>query len=79
MLGPMGAGSRVEYGVTGDAVNVAARLQSEARPGSVLVGDATRRQCEPAFDWGDSATFELYLAGEMYRLFGAYSSLEILT
>ena len=34
----------------GDAVNVAARMQSAARPGSVLVTGATWRHAGPAFD-----------------------------
>ena len=34
VLGAVGAGSRVEYGAVGDAVNTAARLQSKAPPGS---------------------------------------------
>src|SRR4029078_6903286 len=32
-----------DYTVTGDTVNVAARLQSAARPGSVTVGERTMR------------------------------------
>src|ERR671914_1993624 len=36
------------YTVTGDTVNVAARLQSAARPGSVTVGERTMRGTLPA-------------------------------
>jgi ABC-type oligopeptide transport system substrate-binding subunit/class 3 adenylate cyclase len=53
VLGPVGAGSRVEYGAVGDAINTAARLQSAAAPGSVLVGESTHRLVEPLFDWGE--------------------------
>jgi ABC-type oligopeptide transport system substrate-binding subunit/class 3 adenylate cyclase len=59
VVGEIGAGSRVEYGATGDAVNVAARLQSAAEPGTVLVADATRRAVEPLFDWGESRALDL--------------------
>ena len=52
VLGPIGAGQRVEYAAYGDTVNTAARLQSAAVPGTVLVGDATHRLVEPLFDWG---------------------------
>ncbi|HMI99374.1 MAG TPA: ABC transporter substrate-binding protein [Gaiellaceae bacterium] len=51
VLGPVGAGSRVEYGAVGDAINTAARLQSAATPGSVLVGESTHRLVQPLFDW----------------------------
>lgn len=36
--------------VTGDAVNVAARLEQAAEPGSILVGERTARAVRPFFD-----------------------------
>src|SRR6185436_2108928 len=36
--------------VTGDAVNVAARLQQAAAPGETLIGDATRRLADEALE-----------------------------
>jgi ABC-type oligopeptide transport system substrate-binding subunit/class 3 adenylate cyclase len=53
VLGEIGGGSRVEYAAFGDAVNVAARLQSEADPGTVLVADATRRVVDVRFEWAE--------------------------
>ncbi len=46
VLGAVGGGSRVEYGAFGDTVNLAARLQSAAEPGTVLVDEATARAVE---------------------------------
>jgi ABC-type oligopeptide transport system substrate-binding subunit len=59
VVGALGAGSRVEYAALGDAVNVAARLQAHAEPGTVLVGDLTRRRIEPLFDWSEPQRLEL--------------------
>ena len=42
--GGVGGGSRWDYSVMGDAVNVAARLKAEAKPGEILVGADTYRQ-----------------------------------
>ena len=59
VVGEVGAGSRVEYAAFGDTVNVAARLQSAAEPGSVLVDDATHRAVERLFEWGEPLELEL--------------------
>jgi ABC-type oligopeptide transport system substrate-binding subunit/class 3 adenylate cyclase len=59
VLGPLGAGRRVEYGAFGDTVNTAARLQAAATPGAVLVGPSTFRLVERAFEWHDSQDLEL--------------------
>jgi ABC-type oligopeptide transport system substrate-binding subunit/class 3 adenylate cyclase len=59
VTGTIGAGERVEFGAMGDAVNVAARLQAAAEPGSVLVGEATQRIVADRFAWDDGASFEL--------------------
>ena len=59
VVGEVGAGSRVEYAAFGDTVNVAARLQSAAEPGGVLVDDTTRRAVEGLFDWGDPQQLDL--------------------
>jgi len=59
VMGALGAGDRVEYTAFGDTVNTAARLQSAAEPGTVLVGAEVRRAVEPTFDWGEAAEHEL--------------------
>ncbi|MDP2290711.1 MAG: adenylate/guanylate cyclase domain-containing protein [Actinomycetota bacterium] len=48
--GPVIAGDPAagERFVTGDAVNVAARLEQTARPGDVIIGDLTRRLAGPS-------------------------------
>jgi class 3 adenylate cyclase/tetratricopeptide (TPR) repeat protein len=59
VLGPVGGGSRVEYGAVGDALNTAARLEAQAEPGTVLVGLATRSMVPERFRWGPTHSFEL--------------------
>jgi ABC-type oligopeptide transport system substrate-binding subunit/class 3 adenylate cyclase len=62
VVGEIGGGDRVEYAAFGDTVNLAARLQSAAEPGAVLVDDATRRAVEPLFVWDQA--LELSLKGK---------------
>jgi predicted ATPase/class 3 adenylate cyclase len=53
-LGAQGQGM-----VAGDLVNTSSRVQSLAEPGSVLVGDSTRRATEAAIAYEDAGTHEL--------------------
>src|SRR5439155_13578790 len=43
---------------TGDAVNIAARLEEAAAPGEILVGERTVAAARGAFEFGDSTTAE---------------------
>jgi class 3 adenylate cyclase/tetratricopeptide (TPR) repeat protein len=51
LVGPIGVGARVEYGAVGDVVSAAAALQSAARPGTALIGPATRAVIDHLFTW----------------------------
>src|SRR5690349_2678682 len=71
VLGPIGGGTRVEYGAVGEVVGQAAALQALARPGSALVGPVTRAAAGHLFAWGDEITGHgTYLGPPMPRIAG---------
>jgi class 3 adenylate cyclase/tetratricopeptide (TPR) repeat protein len=57
--------------VAGDLVNTAARIQSAAQPGTVLVGETTRRASELTVVYEDAGTHELKGKEEAAQLFRA--------
>jgi class 3 adenylate cyclase/tetratricopeptide (TPR) repeat protein len=57
--------------VAGDIVNTAARVQSRAEPGSVLVGDSTRRATQPTVVYEDAGEHELKGKVGLHRLWRA--------
>ncbi|HSI52640.1 MAG: adenylate/guanylate cyclase domain-containing protein [Ramlibacter sp.] len=59
MAGCIGTDKRMEYTVLGDAVNTAARLESRAKAGQVLVSHSTRALVGDAFVFGPARSFEL--------------------
>ncbi|HEY5659643.1 MAG TPA: adenylate/guanylate cyclase domain-containing protein [Gaiellaceae bacterium] len=57
--------------VAGDLVNTASRIQSVAAPGSVYVGEATRRATEQTIAYENAGEHELQGKGGLYPLFRA--------
>ncbi len=57
--------------VAGDLVNTASRIQSAAEPGTVLVGESTRRASEAAITYEDGGTHELKGKAEPVALWRA--------
>ena len=53
VVGNVGTDLRYEYTALGDAMNVAARMQAEAEPGSVLITASTHRLVADAFETED--------------------------
>jgi len=51
--------AQAESMVAGDLVNTAARIQAAAEPGTVLVGEATKRASGAAIAYEDAGSFEL--------------------
>ena len=49
----IGAGAAQERGVVGETPNLAARLQTLAEPGSLVIAESTRRQIGALFDLAD--------------------------
>src|SRR5690349_22371642 len=57
--------------VAGDLVNTASRIQSIAAPGTVLVGDSTRRTTEQTVAYEDAGSHELAGKSGLFPLFRA--------
>jgi class 3 adenylate cyclase/tetratricopeptide (TPR) repeat protein len=64
-------GAEGEGMVAGDLVNTASRIQSTAPPGTVYVGDSTRRATEPTVAYEDAGSHELEGKGGLFPLWRA--------
>ena len=62
-------GAADEGMVAGDPVNTASRIQSVAEPGSVFVGEATKRSTESAIAYADAGIHELKGKAQPVRLY----------
>jgi class 3 adenylate cyclase len=59
LVGNVGSDLRYEYTALGDAVNVAARMQTAAQPGQVLITEMTRRLTGDTFEVEDLGAIEV--------------------
>lgn len=54
VVGNIGSYLRVDYTAIGDNVNIAARIESQTKPGQILVSEAVYEKTKEHFDYGDS-------------------------
>jgi class 3 adenylate cyclase len=73
IVGNVGSDLRYEYTALGDAVNVAARVQTAAQPTDVLISAMTQRYVAPTFDFEDLGDVQVKGKSEpvhLYRVTG---------
>ena len=68
LVGNVGSDLRYEYTALGDAVNVAARVQAAAEPGTVLITQGTHRQLADQFEVQDLGDIDLKGKSEQVRV-----------
>ena len=59
VVGMFGGRQRKDYTAIGKVVNIAARLQSVASPGSILISEAVANSLNNKTDWGKGKDFQL--------------------
>ncbi len=64
-------GAKGQGMVAGDLVNTASRIQTQSQPGTVLVGESTKRATEAAVAYEDAGTHELKGKAEPVPLYRA--------
>ena len=69
VVGEVGSDLKYEYTAMGDAVNLAARMQSAARPMTVLISENTHRFIAPVFDCTDLGPIEVKGKSEPVRVY----------
>jgi len=74
VVGELGSDLRVAYTATGDAINLAARMETAAEPGTILITEATHKPIAPLFETESLGRIEVKGKAEpvaVYRVLAA--------
>ncbi len=69
VVGEVGSDLKYEYTAMGDAINLAARMQSAAKPMTVLISEHTHKFVAPIFDFNDLGDIDIKGKAEPVRVF----------
>jgi class 3 adenylate cyclase/tetratricopeptide (TPR) repeat protein len=69
VVGAVGSDLRMEYTALGNAINIAARMEQTAAPGTVQVAEATHKLTEPLFDFEPIQDLEIKGGSEPVRAY----------
>ena len=75
VTGQIGSGSGAAYAVTGDAVNTASRLQSNAKPSQILASHSTYLLTQHAFEFENLGGVALKGKAEPVAIYGVLAAL----
>lgn len=76
VVGDIGSDLHMEYLAVGDTVNLAARLQSAAAPGTIVISERTRRLAGPVFAYEDLGEIEVKGKSEPVRIHRVLAAVE---